>query len=134
MSVPSVQDKLAERYGRRRAGSSKRGTVIGSVLVGSAIAALVGWTAFSASATSVDADATGFHVVDERSVTVSFTVGGARGKDVACALEAQDPEHGVVGWRVVEYPASDEITRSLTESIPTTARATVGLIASCWIP
>ncbi|KAA9086622.1 DUF4307 domain-containing protein [Microbacterium radiodurans] len=135
MSVQSVQDKLDERYGRRRGGASRRGAIIGSAIVGTAIAALVTWTALAGAGASVDADATGFSIDDDgHHATVSFTVGGARGQDVACALEAQDTEHGVVGWRIVEYPANDELTRSFTESIPTTAEATVGLVASCWIP
>ena len=44
------------------------------------------------------------------------------GAAVACALEAQDVEHGVVGWRVVEFAASDAHTQAFQERIPTVAR------------
>ena len=57
-----------------------------------------------------------------------------RGEAVTCALEAQDTEHGVVGWRVVEYPADPAHTRAFSETIPTIAEATTGFVSSCWIP
>ena len=38
----------------------------------------------------------------------------------------------IVGWRVIEYPASEEITRALVETIPTVAQATTGTVQSCW--
>jgi hypothetical protein len=55
------------------------------------------------------------------------------GRDVACALEAQDEEHGVVGWKIIEIAASEQHTRAFRESIPTVAEATTGLVNSCWV-
>ena len=43
-----------------------------------------------------------------------------------------DEEFGIVGWRVVEYPASTTITRAFVETIPTVATATTGTVHSCW--
>ena len=77
---------------------------------------------------------TGFHLVDEHRVTVDFQVTLRQGEPVTCIIEAQDTEHGIVGWRVVEYPADPAHTRRFSETVPTTAEATTGLVPSCWIP
>ena len=66
-------------------------------------------------------------------MTLGFQITAPRGAAVACALEAQDEEHGVVGWRVVELPASDLHARAFREVIPTTAPATTGFVNSCWV-
>ena len=68
---------------------------------------------------AVDADTTSFEVTDEHSVSLGFQITSPPGSAVACAIEAQDEEHGVVGWRVVELPASDLHARAFREVIPT---------------
>ncbi|GLJ79422.1 DUF4307 domain-containing protein [Microbacterium imperiale] len=130
----STQLKLDNRYGRTRDRRSRRIAIASAGVVGAALLALVAWTTVSSALGSVDTDATGFEVVDEHEVVVSFQVSGAADKPLACALEAQDTEHGVVGWRIVEYPADGGLRRAFTETIPTTALATNGLVTSCWIP
>ena len=67
-------------------------------------------------------------------MTVDFQVTLRQGEPVTCIIEAQDTEHGIVGWRVVEYPADPAHTRRFSETVPTTAEATTGLVPSCWIP
>ena len=62
-----------------------------------------------------------------------FQVSAPVGRSIACALEAQDEEHGVVAWRVVEYPGSDLHVRAFHETLPTTSGATTGLVNSCWV-
>lgn len=130
----TTQLKLDHRYGRTRERRSRRVLVGVAGVIGAGLLGLVAWTTVTGAIDSVDTDATGFDVVDEHSVVVSFQVSGARDEPLACALEAQDTEHGVVGWRVVEYPAADGLSRSFTETIPTVALATNGLVTSCWIP
>lgn len=126
-----VQAKLERRYGRST--SKRMPWIIGGVLAAIAVAILA-WFTVENTMTAVDADATGFEVTDAHSVTVRFQITVAPGSAVACALEAQDTEHGVVGWRVVEYAASDAHTRQYRETIPTVAEATTGLVSACWIP
>jgi hypothetical protein len=128
----TTQDMLDERYGRTR--SPRRRWVIGAaVALGAVVVGLFVWTTVTNSLDSVDADTTGFEVVDEHSVILSFQFTAPAGRPVACAIEAQDDDHGVVGWRVVELPASDEHTRAFRETIPTTAAATTGFVNSCWV-
>ena len=127
----SVQAKLDRRYGRQA--SKRMPWILGSVLAAMTVAILA-WFTIEGTMNAVDADATGFQVHDAHSVTVRFQVTVAPGSPVACALEAQDTEHGVVGWRIVEYAASDAHTQRYEESIPTVAEATTGLVSACWIP
>jgi hypothetical protein len=123
---------LDERYGRRR--SPARGWIMGvGIVVAVGLVALLGWFTVQGSLDSVDSDTTSFEVVDEHSVMLGFQISSPPGAAVACAIEAQDEEHGVVGWRVVELPASELHARAFRESIPTTALATTGFVNSCWV-
>jgi hypothetical protein len=128
----TTQDMLDERYGRT---SSPRkrwsiGVVVGvaAILVG-----LFAWMTVASTLDDVDVDTTGFTVEDARTVTLAFQITAPAGRTVACALEAQDEEHGIVGWKIVQYPASDVRARAFREEIPTTAEATTGLVADCWV-
>lgn len=128
----TTQDMLDERYGRRRSRGSR--WIIGAVAAVGALA--VGWFVWTVVASTLDdvgVDNTGYEIVDERTVVISFQITAPVGRTVACALEAQDVEHGVVGWRVVELEASDQHARAFREPVPTTALATTGLVNSCWV-
>lgn len=133
-TAQTTAERLADRYGRGPASGARRAVwVVVAVLV----AAVVGWVAWSTVSNamrSVDYDTLGFHDLDEHAVTVEFQVVANPGTAYACAIEAQDAEHGVVGWRVVEYGATDAHTRRFSETIPTVSEATTGLVTSCWIP
>ena len=126
----TTQQMLDERYGRtRRRGS--RWVVIVAVAVGAVAIGAFAWLTVSNSINSVDVDTTGFQVVDGRTVTLEFQVSAPAGSSIACSLEAQDAEHGVVGWKVVEIPASETHARAFRETIPTVAEATTGFVNSC---
>lgn len=127
-----VRAELDERYGRARKGIRWR-WVIGGVIA-LAFVGYLGWSIVAQSMNAVDVDTTAYEIEDAHSMRVTFQVTLRQGAAVTCALEAQDTEHGVVGWRVVEYPADQAHTRSFTETIPTVAEATTGLATSCWIP
>lgn len=129
----TTQALLDDRYGRTR---SLRARVISWSVIGALAAAvfgLVAWSTWSGAADAVDADVTTFTVDDTHSITVALQFTAPIGASVACALEAQDPEHGVVGWRVVEYPASASHAQAFIETIPTVAEATTGFVNSCWV-
>lgn len=124
---------LDERYGRSL---SRRRRIVGwsVVAVGAlALTSYVGWGVVARSIDAVDVSDTAFHVSDDRNVTISFQFTSPPGRSVACALQAFDEDHGVVGWRVVEYPAAEEHARAFTEDIPTVALATTGLVNTCWV-
>jgi Domain of unknown function (DUF4307) len=128
----TTQQMLDERYGRTR--TPARRWVIGvAIAIGAAVVVLFGWFTVADSLDAVDADTTGFEVVDTHSVTLSFQIAAPPGRSVACAIEAQDEQHGVVGWRVVEIAAAESSTRAFREVILTTAEATTGFVNSCWV-
>jgi hypothetical protein len=123
---------LDERYGRVR--SPRRRWIAGAAIAVAAL--LVGgfaWMTVAAALDDVAADGTAFEIVDDHSVTLTFQLSAPAGSAVACALEAQDEEHGVVGFSIVELEASDQHTRAFRETIPTVAPATTGLVNSCWV-
>lgn len=122
--------ELDERYGRTR---RRRLPWIITAAVAVVVVVIAGWLTIAQSINSVDADDLGFEVTDEHSVTVRFQVTGAQGKDVACAVEALDEEFGVVGWKIVEIPAADAHLQQFSETVPTVAEATTGLVNSCWV-
>ncbi|WP_295840372.1 DUF4307 domain-containing protein [uncultured Microbacterium sp.] len=130
----TTQAQLDDRYGRTRSPRRRfAGWAVVAVLALGAIGFLA-WTTVSNSLGSVTATDTGFTVVDDRSVSATFQITAPTGQPVACALEARDEEHGTVGWRVVEYPASEDHTRAFTEQIPTLSLATTGFVNACWVP
>ena len=128
----TTQDMLDERYGR--ASSPRRRWTIGTIAaVGVIVVGLFAWMTVASALDDVNVDTTGFTVEDQRSVTIAFQISAPEGRSVACALEAQDEDHGIVGWKIVEYPASELRARAFRESIPTTAEATTGLVSDCWV-
>lgn len=130
----TTQAQLDDRYGRTR--SPRRRIVGWSIVAVLALSAIgyLGWTTVASSAASVTATDTGFTVIDDRSVSTTFQITAPVGEPVACAIEARDEEHGTVGWRVVQYPASDDHSRAFTEQIPTLSLATTGFVNACWVP
>lgn len=129
----TTQAELDDRYGRTRHPARRRlgwGAVI-------AIAALgvgwLGWTAVSNSIDAISVDDLGFEVRDAHAVEVSFQLTVPIGRSVACAVQALDEEFGVVGWVIVEYEGSADHRMQRTETVPTVAEATTGLVESCWV-
>lgn len=121
---------LDERYGRTRRG--RLPWVIGAIVAVLAVG-IAGWLTVRGSMDSIDITDLGFEVVDEHSVTIDFQIVAPHDRPVYCALEALDEEFGIVGWRIVEYSPSETRARAFTESIPTVAEATTGLVNTCWV-
>jgi hypothetical protein len=128
----TTQDMLDERYGRTSS-PRKRWTLGIVVAIAAVLVGLFAWMTVASSQDNVDADTTGFTVEDVHTVTLAFQITAPADRSVACALEAQDEEHGIVGWKIVEYPASELRARAFRETIPTTAEATTGLVNACWV-
>ncbi|GAA5028992.1 DUF4307 domain-containing protein [Microbacterium fluvii] len=130
--MTTTQQKLDDRYGRRSPARTR--WTLGIVgAIAAVVVVLFAWMTVAAAMDDVSADATGFHIVDQHSATISFQITAPPGRTVACALEAQDVEHGVVGWKIVEFAASEQHARAFEETIPTVAEATTGLVNSCWV-
>ncbi|WEG07593.1 DUF4307 domain-containing protein [Microbacterium horticulturae] len=129
----TTQQMLDDRYGRTRSPHARAWAWTIGVVVAVIVGALLIWMAWGSTSSSVDATATGYEVVDARTVTVSFQVTSAHDSGVVCVLEADDEDHGIVGWKVVHLPASDQHTNAYRETIPTIGVATTGLVNACWV-
>ena len=55
------------------------------------------------------------------------------GTSHARAYHRMPEDFTIVGWKVVEIPASDRHLRSFTETIRVAREANTGLISSCWL-
>ncbi len=132
MTNPS---NLDARYGRAtRSRGSRRTRILIASLVGLAI--VLTWFIWANPVhfgQSVEGNATSQSIIDERHTAITFEVTAEVGRSVACALVAKDLSFDIVGWKVFEYPASTEPTRSFTEQVLTTKRPVTGLVADCWL-
>ncbi|WP_019178957.1 DUF4307 domain-containing protein [Microbacterium yannicii] len=129
----TTKEQLEDRYGRTPRIARRRVGWLLVALIGSALVAALAWTTVSNSLDDVSYDDTGYEIVDDHTVTVSFQVGPPANTPFVCALQALDEDFGVVGWRVIEFAAIKTTAKAFVESIPTVARATTGVVHSCWV-
>ncbi|GAA2028724.1 hypothetical protein GCM10009819_10490 [Agromyces tropicus] len=126
---------LAERYGRTR----RRRRRERLILVGAAIAfavvlgAWVVWAGLDGSRPQVQATDLGHRLLDSRAVEVTWRLSVPAGTDTACIVQALNEDFTVVGWKVVEIPASERPLRTFTETVRTAQEANTGLISQCWV-
>lgn len=121
---------LDDRYGRTRS-PGRRWAIVAAIGLAAVIVIAFGWMTVVAASEQVDARTTGFRVIDEHAVEIQFQITPPAGREVACFLEAQDKEHGIVGWRVLRIPPAPEHTRGFVETVPTLSEATTVLVNSC---
>lgn len=75
------------------------------------------------------------HRIDDSDTLVSLTfeVTAPAEREVVCEIEALNPSYAVVGMRLIELPAIDQRTRTVTEEIRTHNRATTATVKECWV-
>ncbi len=129
-------DALDARYGRGRSDRRRDRMLLigGAVAFAIVLVAWVVWAGLDGQKPSVEATDTG-HVLmnEERAVEVSWTLSVPPGNETACIVQAFDEKFTVVGWKVVEIPASDRHLRSFTEVVRVAREANTGLINRCWL-
>ena len=126
---------LAERYGRtkaRRAGNRLLAWIAGGA-VAVVLVVWVVWAGLDGTNATVATQDTAHEVLDDRSVRVEFDVTVPTGTTAGCVVQALNDRFAVVGWKVIELPASENPTRSFTEVVRTSELASTGLISSCWL-
>lgn len=133
MTTPPAQ--LDDRYGRTPA--SRRRTLW--VVVASAVAfvivfvAWVVWGGLLEAPAQFEARDSAHEIISDREVSVTWEFNVPTGTPAKCAVQALNSTFGIVGWKVVDVPASDQRTRVLTETVLTTEQAVTGLIYQCWL-
>jgi hypothetical protein len=130
-----VSSTLDARYGRTP--TRRRTARWWAISVALAVAAVVGawvvWVGLLGPDASVDGRTAGYTILSDAAVEVEYEVTVASGLTAACALEALNAKYAVIGWKVVELPASSEPTRSLKDVVRTSEPAVTGLIYRCWL-
>ena len=129
-------DALAARYGRTRTRRRRDRLLLigGAIAFAVVLVAWVVWAGFDGQKPSVEATDTGHRLLnEERAVEVSWILSVPPGNETACIVQAFDEDFTVVGWRVVEIPASEQHLRTFTETVRVAREANTGLISNCWL-
>jgi hypothetical protein len=129
-------EALAARYGRTRTHRIRDRLLLigGAIAFAVVLIAWVVWAGLDGQKPSVEATDTGHRLMNEqRAVEVTWTLSVPPGNATACIVQAFDDNFTVVGWRVVEIPASDRHLRSFTETVRVAREANTGLISRCWL-
>ena len=124
---------LDARYGRAGGHRRTRWLLVAAAALALVAGVWIVWGNLGNVSSSLQSDDLGHHVTDEYSMTVSFELSVTPGTATKCALQAQNSQHGIIGWKIVDIPASDRFTRSFTQTVRTAERAFTGLIYRCWV-
>ncbi|HWR85335.1 MAG TPA: DUF4307 domain-containing protein [Rhodoglobus sp.] len=132
MTQPTTLD---ERYGRTPDARRRvRWIAIGTaVLFAVAFAAWLVWGGLGGAPAQLQTRDIAHTIVDDRTVEVRWSFSVEPGTPAQCAVQALNESFGIVGWKVVDVPASDRYTRQFTETVLTSEQAVTGLIYRCWL-
>lgn len=129
-------ERLQDRYGNTKT-ARRRGLVFAvstAIVFVLAFALWVIWAGLDGTSDVFRAQDTAHTVIDEHSVEVRYDISAPPGTELTCALQALNGKFAIVGWKVVDIPASDALTRSFSDTIRTSELASTGLIYRCWLP
>lgn len=127
---------LDARYGRGKRSRRVEKRVLWA-LGGFIVVIFAAWVvlvAFDGDNASLETRDVAHTIVDEHAVEVSFSLNVAPGTETVCAVQALNEAHAIVGWKIVEVPASTERNRVITEVVKTSEQSNTGLISRCWLP
>lgn len=126
---------LDARYGRRpRATRMVVVWVCAAVLVAAALAWFVWAKPLGTTAQPAWRD-TGYVILEPSSeIAAEWELTVDPGTAVNCAIYAMNQAFAVVGWRIIEIPASERRIRQFSEPIRTTEPPVTGLVYRCWLP
>jgi hypothetical protein len=126
---------LDSRYGRTRSNSRRTKWIVGGT--GAAFVAVFAvwlvWGGLLTPPASLDVTDVGHVIVDDSLVQVRYELNVAPGTATRCAVQALNSTFAIVGWNIVDIPASDTRTRTLETDVRTTELGVTGLIYRCWL-
>lgn len=131
----TTQQRLDERYGRTPGAErrTRRLMIIAGFAFAAVFTAWVVWGGLSGTNAELEVRELGYANVSDTSIDVRWEVSVAPGTPVSCALQALNESFGIVGWRIIELPASSERTRVLVETLRTAEPPVTGLPYRCWL-
>ena len=126
---------LDSRYGRtpERKKRDKRTLWVAAAGFAVVLVAWVVWGGLDGDGPMLKALDTGYKIVDEHYIVVNWDLSVPAGNAVDCAVQALNEDHAIVGWKIVEIPASDVYTRPFNTLLRTTELSNTGLISECWL-
>lgn len=126
---------LDARYGRTRSSHVRTRIVVVASAIAFAVvfAAWLIWGGLLGAPAQLQANDLAHRVIDEETVEVTWQFTVEPGTDARCAVQALNSTFAIVGWKIVEVPASPVRTRDLTQRLLTTEPAVTGLIYRCWL-
>ena len=130
--VPAAIDA---RYGRTPT-RRRRSRLFGWIAASGFAVVLVAWVIWGgldSTTSGVNADDTTHSVVDDHQVRVGWRITLPPGDTATCALQAQNAAHSIVGWKIVDVPASAERTQNFSATVNSSELAVTGLIYRCWL-
>lgn len=129
----AIQAKLQQRYGTTHNARNLRIVLVVTVIFGLLLTLWIGYGTVQRASETVTSQTNGFSTENPESVTIHYQASAPKGAKYACALEAQDEEHGVVGWLIVVHEPDDNLETAHQDTVPVLAPATTGFVNSCWL-
>jgi len=130
-----ASDDLDARYGRTP-GSARRTRLIFVIAV-AAFAVVFGawliWAGLIGTGAQFQTRDTGYRNVTDNSIDVEFSLTVDSGTPMRCAVQALNSSFSIIGWKIIDIPASETRTRTLVETVRTSERPVTGLIHTCWL-
>jgi hypothetical protein len=136
-SSPAVSSRadLDARYGRSPKAKRNNRFIVVTVAIGfvAVFTAWLVWGGLLEAPAQFEAKDTGFELISDSTVTVRWNFNVPENTSARCAVHALNSTFAIVGWEVVDVPASDLRNRALSQTIRTTEQAVSGLIYRCWL-
>jgi hypothetical protein len=130
-----VSTTIEARYGRTpdRRRRTRLLAIVAAAGVLVVVTAWVVWVGLFGPSASLGSRDIGYTLDGSTGVEVRYEVTVDAGRTASCALEALNSDFGIVGWKVVDLPTSDQGTRQFRETLRTSEPAVTGLIYRCWL-
>lgn len=137
MTVTATDDNAAldARYGRtpQRRRRERIILIAAAALFAVVLIAWVVWAGLDNDRGNIGALDVAHTVIDDSHVSITWQVSVKEGTPVSCALQAQNESHAIVGWKIIDIPASTNFNNRYQETIRTSQQAVTGLIYQCWL-